>query len=204
MQSDKTDPNPNDPATLMPVLQHINDEDEVEPLMPPTPPNLDITTSPVPRPLCCSSRVPIPTEQNPTGGPSTTHTEAAVQESKESAACVKEMHQECRATKHTGSKDDRLETSADGNDIIDGLQLAFENLDLGDQAHNLLAMISEMTDFDPESLQFEDEPKTWDEVKNSVDAACWEAGYKDELESLKDMGVYKLIPQSEVPQGKCI
>jgi hypothetical protein len=65
-------------------------------------------------------------------------------------------------------------------------------------------MISEMTDFDPESLQFEDELKTWDEVKDSADAAHWEAGYKDELKSLKDMEIYKLIPQSEVPQGKCI
>jgi hypothetical protein len=64
-------------------------------------------------------------------------------------------------------------------------------------------MISEVTDFDPESLQFKDKPKTWDEVKDSADAACWEAGYKDELKSLKDMEVYKLIPRSEVPQGKC-
>jgi hypothetical protein len=55
-------------------------------------------------------------------------------------------------------------------------------------------MISEMTNFDPESLQFEDEPKTWDEAKDSPDTACWEAGYKDELKSLKDMEVYKLIP----------
>jgi hypothetical protein len=65
-------------------------------------------------------------------------------------------------------------------------------------------MISEMTNFDPESLQFEDELKTWDEAKDSPDAAHWEAGYKDELKSLKDMEVYKLIPRSKVPQGKHI
>jgi hypothetical protein len=65
-------------------------------------------------------------------------------------------------------------------------------------------MISEMTDFDPESLQFDDELKTWDEVGDSPDAAHWEAGYKDELKSLKDMEVYKLIPQSKAPQGKHI
>jgi hypothetical protein len=125
----------------------------------------------------------------------------AVQESKESAARVKEMHQERQATKHTGSQD----TGPVGrNDTIDDLRLTFENLDLGDQVHNLLVMISEMTDLDPESLQFEDEPKTWDEAKDSPDAAQWEAGYKDELKSLKDMEVYKLIPQSEVPQEKCI
>jgi hypothetical protein len=110
------------------------------------------------------------------------------------------MRRERQATKHSESQD----TDPIGRNDIDDLQLAFENLDLGDQAHDLLVMISEMTDFDPESLQFEDEPKTWDEAKDSPDAARWEAGYKDELKSLKDMEVYKLIPQSEVPQGKHI
>jgi hypothetical protein len=61
-----------------------------------------------------------------------------------------------------------------------------------------------MNALDPESLQFEDEPKTWDEAKNSADAGRWEAGYRDELKSLKDMGVYKLIPRSEVPPEKQI
>jgi hypothetical protein len=78
------------------------------------------------------------------------------------------MRRECQATKHTGSQDT---DPVGGNDTINDLWLAFENLDLGDQVHDLLAMISEMTDFDPESLQFEDEPKTWDEVKDSPDAA---------------------------------
>jgi hypothetical protein len=101
------------------------------------------------------------------------------------------MRREHQATKHTGSQDT---DPVGGNDTIDDLRLAFENLDLGDQVHDLLAMISEMTDFDPESLQFEDELKTWDEAKDSPDAACWEAGYKDELKSLKNMEVYRLIP----------
>jgi hypothetical protein len=61
-----------------------------------------------------------------------------------------------------------------------------------------------MNDLDPESLQFRDEPKTWDEAKNSADTIRWEAGYRDKLKSLREMGVYKLIPQSEVPPGKCI
>ena len=70
--------------------------------------------------------------------------------------------------------------------------------------HQLQALISEMTDFDPESLQFEDESKTWEAAKNSGDAEQWQAGYLDELKSLKDMGVYKLIPRGNVPQGKWI
>jgi hypothetical protein len=81
MQLDNTDPNLNGPTTTsMPVLSHNNDEDEV---IPPIPPNLDITMQPVPKTLCRSPWVPIPTKQNPTGRPSTTCTEVAVQESKE-------------------------------------------------------------------------------------------------------------------------
>jgi hypothetical protein len=56
------------------------------------------------------------------------------------------MRREHQATKHTGSQDS---DPVGGNDTIDDLRLAFENLDLGDQAHDLLAMISEMTNFDP-------------------------------------------------------
>ena len=148
-QLDHTDLNH---ATPIPVLPHEDDDNEVEPLMPPTPPNPDITTPPAPRPLHHSSQIPIPTEQHPTGGPSTTCTEEAIQESMESAAHVKEMCWAHWAAKHAGSQDDHPNTSADGNDIIDDLQLMFENLDLGDHAHDLLVMILEM-DFDPESLQ---------------------------------------------------
>jgi hypothetical protein len=108
------------------------------------------------------------------------------------------------AKQNIGAQADRSETLDVSNDTINDLRQAFEDLDLGDQAHELLALISEMNTLDPESLQFEDEPKTWDEARNSADAGRWEAGYRDELKSLKDMGVYKLIPRSEVPPGKQI
>jgi hypothetical protein len=65
----------------------------------------------------------------------------AVQESKESVACVKEMHQEYQATKHTGSQDTG---SVNRNDTINDLQLVFKNLDLGNQVHDLLVVISEI------------------------------------------------------------
>ena len=58
-----------------------------------------------------------------------------------------------------------------------------------------------MSKIDPSTLEFEDEPKTWEEACQSADAKCWEEGYCDELKSLKDMGVYKLVPQCDVPQG---
>jgi hypothetical protein len=125
-----------------------------------------------------------------------------VQEAREGATRVKEIRRERREAKQAAT--DHPDKSATGNDVIEDLRRAFEDIDLGDQAHELLALISEMTDIDPESLQFEDEPRTWDEAKDSADAARWEAGYREELKSLKDMDVYKLIPRSEVPPGKRI
>lgn len=38
----------------------------------------------------------------------------------------------------------------------------------------------------------------------SADAKLWEAGYRNELTSLKEMGVYKLVSRPDVPQGKKI
>ena len=58
-----------------------------------------------------------------------------------------------------------------------------------------------MPQIDPSSLEFDDEPRTWREAKMSADAKRWEEGYRDELKSLEDMGVYKLIPRTDVPQG---
>ena len=52
--------------------------------------------------------------------------------------------------------------------------------------------------------QTETEPSSLDEIlKNSMSTPIkrWEEGYRDKLKSLKDMGVYKLIPRSDIPQG---
>ncbi|KAJ3983246.1 hypothetical protein F5890DRAFT_1396737, partial [Lentinula detonsa] len=46
-----------------------------------------------------------------------------------------------------------------------------------------------------------DEPNTWEEAKNSADSTQWRLAYEDELRSLKEMGVYKIVPRSEVPIG---
>jgi len=47
----------------------------------------------------------------------------------------------------------------------------------------------------------DDEPQTWEDAKKSVDAKKWEEGYKEELRLLKEMGVYKVVPRSQVPPG---
>ena len=46
-----------------------------------------------------------------------------------------------------------------------------------------------------------DEP-TFREAMNSPDAAKWTLGIQDELKSLKEMGVYQLVPRSDVPAGR--
>lgn len=151
-----------------------------------------------------SSCITIPTEKNPNGGPAITKTAAAVQESQESAAWVKEAWQKCRVATVAAWTVNPDPAINHDHDIIAELCQSLGNLDLSDQAHQFHALISEMADFNPESLQFKDDPRTWEEAKNSIDAEWWKEGYMEELKSLKDMGVYKLIPQDDVPQGKCI
>ncbi|KAK0468820.1 hypothetical protein IW261DRAFT_1573432 [Armillaria novae-zelandiae] len=50
------------------------------------------------------------------------------------------------------------------------------------------------------AIQLEDEPNSWEEAQASADAQHWLKGYQDELKSLKEMGIYKLVPRSAVPQ----
>lgn len=91
------------------------------------------------------------------------------------------------------------------DEAIKELRQAFGTLNLRDenteQIDWTLSAISEMTKIDPSTLEFEDEPKTWDEAKQSINAKHWEEGYRDELKSLKEMGVYKLVPRCNIPQG---
>ena len=54
---------------------------------------------------------------------------------------------------------------------------------------------------DPRNMGFDDEPRTWKEAQASSEAKEWTKGYLDELKSLKEMGVYKLVPRSSVPAG---
>ena len=151
---------------MHPTLTYDEDDDE-EDFVPSTLPN---TPQPSPQlPPRRSSRIPIPTECNPGGSLATTRTEAAVQASQMSGEHIREQQKERREAKQT--TEGHPEESVAGNDVINDLHQTFNNLDLGDQAHELLALILEMNDLDPESPQFGDEPKTWDEAKNSADAA---------------------------------
>ena len=54
---------------------------------------------------------------------------------------------------------------------------------------------------DPHNMGFDDEPRTWKEAQALSEVKEWTKGYLDELRSLKEMGVYKLVPHSSVPTG---
>ncbi|KAG1875761.1 hypothetical protein F4604DRAFT_1492266, partial [Suillus subluteus] len=49
-----------------------------------------------------------------------------------------------------------------------------------------------------------DDPSTYAEAMASLDAASWTTALQEEFNSLRDLGVYKLVPCSSVPQGRKI
>ena len=132
--------------------------------------------------------------------------EKAVQESTEAAARIRIARAERKKTLQDLNEEEARNTPKTVEDAaIEELRQAFGTLNLEDekakQIDQVFSAISEMTKIDPSTLEFEDEPKTWEEAQQSVDARRWEEGYRDELKSLKEMGVYKLVPRQDVPQG---
>jgi Reverse transcriptase (RNA-dependent DNA polymerase) len=69
-----------------------------------------------------------------------------------------------------------------------------------DQIDQTLAAIADISQADLGNFDL-DEPNTWEEAKMSPYSEQWEAGYREELKSLKDMQVYKLIHRSQIPSN---
>ena len=74
-----------------------------------------------------------------------------------------------------------------------------------DRIDHILTAIADHSTIDPCALAG-DEPRDWEDsqCRPLVEAAEWKATFKDEIKSLKDMGVYKLVPRSEVPTSSKI
>ena len=68
-----------------------------------------------------------------------------------------------------------------------------------DPIERILAAIGSMPEVDP--LNKGDEPHNWKEAQESPDAEKWKKGYLEELQGLKELGIYKLVPRSQVPEG---
>ena len=60
-------------------------------------------------------------------------------------------------------------------------------------AEAVLSALGDTKGIDPH-IGLDDEPRTWKEAQASSEAKEWKKGYLDELKSLKEMGVYKLVP----------
>jgi hypothetical protein len=56
----------------------------------------------------------------------------------------------------------------------------------------------------PINVEFPDDPRNYREAMAAPDAAEWIAGTHEELQGLKDLGVYEMVPPSAVPRGKTI
>jgi hypothetical protein len=201
------------PSTLNEILENatttpIPPDEEEEEVLPEDLTQLN-NTQPIPPARNPENEIPIrrssriaekPTESQPT------RTEKAVQESINAGTRLRETRAERKKT----LQDIREEETRNAPEVVESAAMAelmeiFGTLDLSDTEGNCidqaLSAISEMPQIDPSTLEFEDEPRSWKEAKGSVDAKRWEEGYRDELKSLKEMGVYKLIPRSDVPQG---
>ena len=64
----------------------------------------------------------------------------------------------------------------------------------------ILSVLGDTKGINPH-IGLNDEPRTWKEAQASPEVKEWKNGYLDELKSLKDMGIYKLVPRSSVPAG---
>ena len=87
------------------------------------------------------------------------------------------------------------------DDEIKNLWQLFKNINLNkhivdmERVDRMLATIANHSTIDPRTLS-SDEPRDWEDSQqcSPTEAAEWRAAFEDKIKSLKDMGVYKLIP----------
>jgi len=104
-----------------------------------------------------------------------------------------------------GGATDAAETPT-ATDDTENLRRMFENINANDQIieadriDNILAAIADHSTIDPRTLTG-DEPRDWADSQRrpQAEAAEWKAAFEDEIKSLREMGVYTLVPRSEVP-----
>ena len=81
-------------------------------------------------------------------------------------------------------------------DVVDDTLVA---LSCG-SADDVMAVLSAL----PQSsggAAYEADPLTWEEAQSSPHGEDWRLSFQDELTSLRQMGVYELVPRSSMPPG---
>ena len=192
---DQTPPINHNLAPPIPDSNH----DQAPPVSDPAP----IILNPAPDNVRRSGRVPKPIKDFQTA-----RLDKAIQDSRTSAQRIAEAQSDKRKTlqdlREEEQRNDPKIVEKEGVDELCEIYHQLndnDNINESDHTTILLAAIADASNVDPKSLNFEEIPTTWEQARSSRDAAKWEASYRDELKSLLEMGVYDLIPPTDVPRG---
>jgi Reverse transcriptase (RNA-dependent DNA polymerase) len=115
--------------------------------------------------------------------PCVSQVERATQEARESAQSVEAQHTEQR----------RLRVQAQEEVLAQ-----FSNSEDLPMLEELFAALEDS----PVNITYPEEPVSVKEALGSSEGKEWSAALQDEFKSLKEMGVYKLVPRSHIPQGR--
>lgn len=181
-----------EPSTVPSIENH-----DTEPK--PTPEQIPIANQPIldPEPMPNpepalprqSGRVSTPAAKIHSDNRPETRTERAVRESKESAERVREAKVERRR-----ALDDLAQTIPRTNDDDN------VGADELNRVMTTLSAIKEESDLDTDP----DTPRTLEEAQRSTDWKQWKNSYQDEIDSLKKMNVWELVPRENIPPGQKI
>ena len=193
--------NRTDQRVIIPITGTINDSinhqtpDVVDPQN-----NDDIVPADIADQPRRSSRIPTKTGDKSDGVVRSSRLEETIRLSKESAQRKMAERKERRTNTTVTTTGDQairdLCEAVDNLTITDGTT----NNEEAERIDDLLAAISSIPQTDLENFDL-DEPNTWQEAKSSPYSEQWEFGYREELQSLKDMGVYRLLHRSQVLAG---
>ena len=119
------------------------------------------------------------------------------------------QREEANMTTGGGMGGERVDEGQVADGEVSNLRQMFENINANnqiieaDRVDHLLAAIADHSTIDPRTLGAGDEPRDWDDAQwqPPKEAAEWKTTFEDEAKGLKDMGIYVLIPRSEVPEG---
>ncbi|KAJ3494947.1 hypothetical protein NLJ89_g10707 [Agrocybe chaxingu] len=202
-------------ASSTPIYHNPDDEEEYLPTEPttlPTQPQLTPTDPPqAPVNDASNSRrsARIAQAEADKAARKPSRHDIAVQESREAGERVKAARAERKKTlddirqEEEANDPKRLEDAA-----IQDLCNAFDNINIDanqettaeDIWDRILAAITKHA-INPRDIEFEDDPKDWNDAKTSRYAPQWESAYRDELKSLQERGVYILVPRESIPNG---
>lgn len=197
---------PPPPPALSPVLHRVTIEEEIDVDAPPSIPCAPVLDS-LPR---RSARIPIPTKKLAAslGIYQVPHVSTAVAASKTAARKLKEERLLAKDLRRRAVLDMRIGLSNPVSvptlgslspAVPDSTLAAFsveEEIGLFNEAF-ASHLAEPLLD-----TSFPDDPPSLRAALTSPDGDAWDAGIRDELKSLLDMGVYKLVPRSTVPIGR--